>query len=164
LNNSPAKIGLVLKLSSSIKRRAEPGKRGRKNRAKTEQKKAKIHREKDRKGRSNTETRISLAIVFVPAEKEEPEISKKNTDEKDGEETEPEKAWVQPTPGSRTLTIIIFVQSKGIRKHRPKAFFPNTISKKKKGNREESEQGREYRNQANNTKNRGRRSNRGERE
>jgi len=30
LNNSPAKTGLVLKLSSSIKRRAEPGKRGNK--------------------------------------------------------------------------------------------------------------------------------------
>jgi hypothetical protein len=28
LNNSPAKTGLVLKLSSSIKRRAEPGKKG----------------------------------------------------------------------------------------------------------------------------------------
>jgi len=56
-------------------------------------------------------------------------------------------------PDSRTLTIIVFFQSRGIRKHRPKAFF-----------REESEQGREYRNQEDNTKNWGRRSNQGERE
>jgi len=34
LNNSPAKTGLVLKLSSSIKRRAEPGKRGNKKKKK----------------------------------------------------------------------------------------------------------------------------------
>jgi hypothetical protein len=61
-----------------------------------------------------------------------PKSVKKNTDEKDGEETEPEKAWAQPNPGSRTLTIIVFFQSRGIRKHRPKAFFPNTISKKEK--------------------------------
>jgi hypothetical protein len=80
--------------------------------------------------------------------------------------TEPEKAWVQPTRSTRTLTIIVFVQCRGIRKHRPKAFFPNTISKKerKKENREEIEQESEYRNQADKTKNRGRRNDRRERE
>jgi len=37
LNNSPAKTGLVLKLSSSIKRRAEPGKRGNKKKKRERQ-------------------------------------------------------------------------------------------------------------------------------
>jgi hypothetical protein len=73
--------------------------------------------------------------------KKNPKSVKKNIQtKKDGEETEPEKAWVLPAPSSRTLTIIVFVQSRGIRKHRPKAFFPNTISKGEKKKTETKEQ------------------------
>jgi len=46
LNNSPAKAGLVLKLSSSTKGRVEQRKKKRK---KKQSKKAQIHREKERK-------------------------------------------------------------------------------------------------------------------
>jgi hypothetical protein len=52
----------------------------------------------------------------------------------------------------------------GNSKAQTKSFLPKHNPKENKGNKEESEQGKEYRNQADNTKNRGRRSNRGERE
>jgi hypothetical protein len=38
---------------------------------------------------------------------------------------EPEKASVQPSPGSRILSIVVFIQSRGVRKQGPKVFFPS---------------------------------------
>jgi len=86
----------------------EPGKKTEAGREERKQKQGRKNPEKQRKTRVKTEA--------------EPEQKQSK---------EPEKAWVQPTPGSRTLTIIVFVQSRGIRKHRPKAFFPNTEQIKK---------------------------------
>jgi ribosome assembly protein YihI (activator of Der GTPase) len=48
------------------------------------------------------------------------------------EEREPEKAWVQPTRSTRTLTIIVFVQSRGNSKAHTKSFLPKHNLKKKK--------------------------------
>ncbi|KAJ6918047.1 hypothetical protein NC651_012307 [Populus alba x Populus x berolinensis] len=59
------------------------------------------------------------------------------TEPEQKQSNEPEKAWVQPIPGSRILSIVVFVQSRGVRKQGPKFFFlPKHNSKGKKENRE----------------------------
>ena len=70
LNNSPAKTGLVLKLSSSIKRRAEPGKRG--------NKKKKRERQRTNRGK-NTKKREPRreAGDYTEGKEGEPEKKKK---------------------------------------------------------------------------------------
>jgi hypothetical protein len=156
LNNSPAKTGLVLKLSSSIKGRAEQSrgekKHGRnrgKNRAKTEQKKAQIHREKERKGRSNTETRINLAIVFVPAEKKNLKSVKNNYRQKRTGKKNRIRESLGPAPANpkhQDPYHHSLRPEQGNSKAQTKSFLPEHNLKGKKGNREESEQGREYRN------------------
>jgi len=80
LNNSPAKTGLVLKLSSSIKRRAEPGKRG--------NKKKKRERQRTNRGK-NTKKREPRreAGDYTEGKEGEPE-KKKKTEKQSTNQTE----------------------------------------------------------------------------
>jgi hypothetical protein len=113
--------------------------RGGKKKKSHEQQRTKIHRAEQRKNRGSIQGERTKK--HGGAEKQKPRKTEAEPEQKQSKE--PEKAWVQPTPGSRTLTIVVFVQSRGIRKQRPKVFFlPKHNLKGEKGKQRRKEKRR----------------------